>query len=106
MPPRVGAAQTTKNEVFEFLVSFVAGAMAEHFQQRRMPLLYAFVLTFTVFTFAFVIGLSLTAPAATRENGPLYVALVSTGAGTALGLLMVAVLLLFKPKRKAGPRGP
>ncbi|WP_261537809.1 hypothetical protein [Burkholderia multivorans] len=92
--------------MFEFLVSFVAGAMAEHFKQKRMPLLYAFVLTFTVFTFAFAIGLWLTVPAATLEKGPLYIAFVSAGAGTALGLLMVAVLLLFKPERKAGPRGP
>ncbi|WGS41382.1 hypothetical protein LFL97_17000 [Burkholderia sp. JSH-S8] len=92
--------------MLEFLVSFVAGAMAEHFQQKRIPLLRTFVLTFTVFTVAFAIGLPLTAPVEARERGLLYVALISAGAGTTLGLLMVAVLRLLKPKHKTNPRSP
>ncbi|WP_412023058.1 hypothetical protein [Burkholderia cepacia] len=92
--------------MLEFLVSLVAGAMAEHFQQKRVPVLRMFVLTFIVFTLAFAIGLPLTAPLAAREKGALYVTLISIAAGTILGLLMVIVLILFRRKHKTKSHNP
>lgn len=93
--------QFTRNDMLEFLGSFIGGALAEYLLQRRKRPLYAFLATFSIFTVLFAIGLPLSLTPDAPQRSWSYIIALSTGLAFALALMMVVVLHFFGRKSNA-----
>lgn len=82
--------------MFDWLISFVGGAMAEYFHRRRTPLLRIFLISLLIFTgLASVILYPYSSEASSSFN-----ILVIVGVGVTCSVSMVVLVHIFRRQSK------
>jgi predicted MFS family arabinose efflux permease len=83
--------------MLDWLISFVGGAMAEYFHQRRTTPLRVFMISLPVFT---ILAAIILLPLPSSKSYA-FIFLVVVGVGLLCAISMVIILRVCKPKSKA-----